>query len=104
MAIIPEKYNKRCEIEPLIEEIKNGWGAGAMNSKKYLANSAMFLIKLLSHNLLKRFVEDCVPAVRKWRVEWVRLIIINVPGKLVFSGRQWTLNIPAIPAFSKMPN
>jgi hypothetical protein len=94
---IAEKYNKRSGIEPLIAEVKNDWGAGAMSSGLFSANAATFVLKLLAHNLLRCYADEWVPAIRDWRSDWIRRVVINVPGKLVHSGRVWTIKIPSIP-------
>jgi hypothetical protein len=96
------KYNGRAGIEPMIAEAKNSWAAEAMSSNDYQANAAMLMLKLLAHNLLRRYVEEKVPAVRTWRTEWVRRVVVRVPGKLVCSGRQYTVQMPTVPALANM--
>jgi hypothetical protein len=87
------EYNGRAEIEPAIAELKNGWGIGKIPSQLFVANQALFMLKLLAHNLMRRFVRWAAPELAKWRVAWLRRALINIPGRLVRSGRQWTLRV-----------
>lgn len=98
------KYDGRAGIEPLIAEWKNGWGIGAIPTDGYWANAAALQLKLLSHNLLRRYANDCTPQVRGWRTGWIRRTVIRVPGRLARSGRQRTLHVPSRPALAPMLN
>jgi Transposase DDE domain group 1 len=88
------EYNGRAEVEPAIAELKNGWGIGKVPSQLFVANQALFLLKLLAHNVMRRFVRWAAPHLAKWRVPWLRRALINVPGRLIRSGRCWSLRVP----------
>jgi DDE family transposase len=88
------EYNGRAEIEPAIAELKNGWGIGKIPSDIFAANHALLLLKLLAHNLMRRFVRWAAPELAKWRVPWLRRALINIPGRLTRSGRCWSLRVP----------
>lgn len=88
------EYNGRAEIEPAIAELKNGWGIGKIPSDLFCANHALFLLKLLAHNLMRRFVRWAAPRLVDWRVPWLRRVLINIPGRLIRSGRCWSLRTP----------
>ena len=88
------EYNGRAEVEPAIAELKYGWGIGKVPSQIFAANHAIFFLKLLAHNLMRRFVRWAAPELAKWRVVWLRRTLINVPGRLTRSGRQWSLRTP----------
>jgi hypothetical protein len=92
------RYDKRAGIEPLIAEWKNGWGIGKLSSSSFEANSALLLLKLLSHNLLRRYVQQYAPELGTWRAGWIRRAIILVPGRISRSGRRRTLHTPSRPA------
>jgi hypothetical protein len=55
-------------------------------------------LKVLAHNLVRRYVADRVPALRTWRVPWLRRALFVVPGRLVRSGRRRTLRTARRPA------
>jgi hypothetical protein len=58
-------------------------------------NHAAMLIKLLAYNLMRRFaVASCPPELHGWRASWLRRALIWTPGRLVRSGRQWSLRLP----------
>lgn len=96
-ADVAKRYQGRAGIEPTIAEWKNGWGIGDMPCWGFDANHAAMLIKLLAHNLMRRFARAVAPrlARARWRIDWLRRALINVAGKLVRTGRQWTLLVPA---------
>ncbi len=94
---IPFEYDGRAEIEPVIRDLKNGLGLGKIPSASFDANHAMFLLKLLAHNLLRRFAAETQPRLRYWRTPWVRRALILRPGRLLRSGRQWTLRSLPLP-------
>lgn len=91
---IAADYDGRAEVEPLIAELKNGLGIGKVPSADFNANHALFLLKLLTHNLVRSFVLQHAPDVAYFRVEWLRRALFRVPGRLLRSGRQWTLRLP----------
>lgn len=94
-ADVPFEYNGRASIEPLIAELKQAWAIGKVPSETFVANHAMFLTKLLAHNLLRRFVHHTrLPHLQTWRASWVRRVILCVPGRLLRSGRRWSLRLP----------
>jgi len=90
---LAKEYAGRAEVEAQIAELKSGWGIGKVPSQTFNANHAMLLIKMLAHNLLRRFVEWIAPTLATWRVPWLRRVLIAVPGRLSHSGRQWTLHV-----------
>jgi hypothetical protein len=88
------RYNKRAGIEPLIGEFKSAWGIGDIPCYGFDANHAALLLKLLAHNLLRRYVRAKAPALRRWRAPWLRRALIRVPGRIGHSGRGRTLRLP----------
>ncbi len=88
------EYDGRAEVEPAISEFKSGWGLGKIPSQDFRANHAAFLLKLLAHNLMRRFVRWVAPHLSSWRIQWLRRALINIPGRLLRSGRRWALRVP----------
>jgi hypothetical protein len=104
---LAHKYNERAGIEPLIAEFKSAWGIGKVPSANFDANHAALLLKLLTHNLLRRYVVEGlkqVPEIRSWRAPWLRRALILIPGRLVRSGRTWELRMPPRPALIPLLN
>lgn len=99
------EYNARAGIEPVIGELKNGWGIGKVPSQVFNANHAAMLIKLLSYNLMRRYaVAMCPPELHRWRSTWLRRALIWTPGRLVRSGRCWSLRLPPRSMLARMLN
>lgn len=88
------EYDGRAEVEPAIGELKSGWGIGKIPSQVFHANHAVFLLKLLTHNVMRGFVRWTAPHLSTWRIPWLRRALINIPGRLLRSGRCWTLRLP----------
>jgi hypothetical protein len=88
---IPTEYDGRAEVETVIRDLKGGLGIGKVPSESFDANHAMFLLKLLAHNLLRRFAVESAPRIAHWRTPWLRRVLVLRPGRLLRSGRQWTL-------------
>lgn len=84
-------YDDRAGIEPLIAELKNGFGIGKASSSCFGANEAAFLIKLLAYNLMRRWVFADLPAIASWRSSWIRRAAILIPARLLRSGGRWLL-------------
>lgn len=84
-------YNARAGIEPIIGELKRAWCIGKAPSKSFDANHAAFLVKLLAHNVFRRFVAERYSPLARWRTPWARRVIILRPGRLCRSGRRTTL-------------
>jgi hypothetical protein len=90
-------YDGRAGIEPLIAELKGAYGIGKVPSADFEANHAALLIKLLAHNLLRRFVLAMAPALAAWRAPWLRRALIVVPGRLGRHGRSLSLRLAPRP-------
>ena len=104
---LAQRYNERAGIEPLIAEFKSAWGIGKVPSASFVANHAALLLKLLAHNLLRRYVTEGLkhmPEIRSWRAPWLRRALILIPGRLVSSGRGWELRMPPRPAVMPLLN
>jgi hypothetical protein len=87
-------YDGRAEVEPRIAELKGGIGIGKVPTHDFDANHAALQIKLLTHNLVRRYVLECVPELASWRMPWIGRALFRVPGRLVRSGRQTQLRVP----------
>lgn len=98
---LAQDYNGRAGIEPLIGEFKSHWGIGKVSSESFEANHATLLLKLLTHNLLRRYVAEKAPHLRTWRAPWLRRVLITVPGRLVTrAGRKRVLHMAPRAAFT----
>jgi hypothetical protein len=101
---VAHRYHLRAGIEPLIGDLKSGFGIGKVPSQLFHANHAALLLKLLAHNLLRRFVLVRRPDLASWRAPWLRRALVLVPGRMTRSGRRWTLHVPPRSALTRMRN
>ncbi|MEB2310427.1 MAG: IS1380 family transposase [Polyangiaceae bacterium] len=90
---IAHEYDGRAEIEPRIAELKNAIGIGKIPTQSFDANHAVFLLKLLTHNLVRRYTAERAPRVMSWRMPWISRALFRVPGRLTRSGRQRHLHV-----------
>jgi hypothetical protein len=90
-------YDGRAGVEPLIGDLKGAWGIGKVPSGDFNANHAALLLKLLTHNLLRRYVLATAPALAAWRAPWLRRALLVVPGRFGRSGRSPRLKLAPRP-------
>lgn len=100
---LAQRYNGRAGVEPLIAEFKGAWGIGAVPSVNFHANHAALLLKMLVHNLLRRYVTSFVPELRKWRTPWLRRVLICVPARVIRHGRSRSLRFGTTSPLHLMP-
>jgi hypothetical protein len=94
---IAHDYDGRAGVEPLIADLKGAWGIGKVPSADFTANHAALLLKLLTHNLLRRYVLAEAPALATWRAPWIRRALLLVPGRFGRHGRSWRLRLAPRP-------
>lgn len=87
-------YDGRAGIEAHLADLKGSWGIGQSASYGFAANHAAFLLKLLAHNLLERYVATLFPDLPRWRTPWRRRTLLRCPGRLSRSGRSQRLHLP----------
>lgn len=94
---LAREYDGRAGIEPLIADLKGAWGIGKVPSADFQANHAALLVKLLTHNLLKRYALALAPDIAWWRAPWIRRALIVVPGRLGRHGHSTGLRLAPRP-------
>jgi hypothetical protein len=94
---LAHRYDDRAGIEPVIGELKGGFGIGKVSTDCFSANEAAFLLKVLAFNLLRRWVQARHRDVASWRTPWLRRLCVQVPGRLLRSGGRWELRLAPRP-------
>ncbi len=94
---LARRYDDRAGIEPVIGELKGGFGIGKVSTDCFNANEAAFLLKVLAFNLLRRWVQARHRGVPSWRTPWLRRLCVQVPGRLLRSGGRWELRLAPRP-------
>jgi hypothetical protein len=92
--VLAQDYDGRAGIEPLIGEFKSHLGIAKISSESFDANHVTLLLKLVAHNLLRRYVAETAPHLRTWRTPWLRRALILIPGRLAMAaGRRIILHM-----------
>jgi hypothetical protein len=82
------EYNKRCNIENKIDELKVGLGFEKMSQEEMGRNIAFMWLKVLSYNLLNWFRLALLDGKdSRAEVPTIRRKILNVPGNIVGNNR-----------------
>ena len=82
------EYNKRCNIENKIDELKTGLGFEKMSQEEMDKNIAFMWLKVLSYNLLNWFRLALLgDKDSRAEVSTIRRKILNVPGNVVGNNR-----------------
>jgi hypothetical protein len=97
---LARRYDDRAGIEPVIGELKGGFGIGKVSTDCFNANEAAFLLKVLAFNLLRRWVRSQHPAIPAWRTHWLRRVCVQIPGRLLRSEGRWELRLAPRPMLS----
>lgn len=81
-------YNKRCNVENKIDELKTGVAVDQTSQNELSRNMAFMWIKILSYNLLNWFRLTLLPpGASRYEIPTIRRLILNVPGNVVGNGR-----------------
>lgn len=81
-------YNKRCNIENKIDELKTGVAIDQTSQLEMIRNNAFMWIKSIAYNLLNWFRVTLLPnGTSKYEITTIRRLILNVPGNVVGNGR-----------------
>jgi len=90
-------YDARAGIEGTIRELKQNLAIGAVSTDCFDANEAAFLLKILTYNLLRRWIRAEHTEVIHWSISWSRTALLCVPARLLRSGGRWELRIAPHP-------
>lgn len=89
-------YNKRCNVENKIDELKTGVAVDQTSQNELSRNMAFMWIKILSYNLLNWFRLTLLPpGASRCEIPTIRRLILNVPGNVVGNGRYRHIKLAA---------
>ena len=89
-------YDKRAGIEPVFADLKGHWTLGAC-AHDFDATEAWMLLKLIAQNALVLYAQTRCAAIARWSTPSLRAVLLQIPGRLVRSARQWTLKLARRP-------
>jgi hypothetical protein len=87
-------YNRRCQAENLIKELKEGYGIDKLSNCSFGANDADLVLKMIAFNLMWSFRHEVLP--EKWRpftIRTLRVQLLRIPGVLVRHARRVHLRL-----------
>jgi hypothetical protein len=89
-------YNYRAVAENIIKEVKGGFGMEKMPSGYFLANALYFAIGVLTYSffIAQKFLVMPVE-LRNKKIESIRWILIEIPGKVISHANNTILKISA---------
>ncbi|ETR66748.1 MAG: transposase (IS4 family protein) [Candidatus Magnetoglobus multicellularis str. Araruama] len=87
-------YGKRATSENWIDWCKNHMASGNILKNEFWSNSAIFQCCILAYNLLAWMMWINTRGGFNEEPNTIRSKIITVPGRLIHSGRAWTLKLP----------
>lgn len=94
MEVVEAEHRQHAVVELTIRDLKDQ-ALAHFPSGQFAANSAWTVIAALAHNLLRwtSVIGLCGETVRVART--IRRRLLQIPGRLTRTGRQWTLHLPA---------
>lgn len=90
-------HNKRGQAENYNKEFKESLHMDYLPSNDFESNRLWFSLAVLIYNLFQCLKNTILPS--SWRhkkIATLRWQLIQIPGRLVYHARQWTLNVGAI--------
>ena len=87
-------YNKRCDVENRIDELKEGFGLDQASQNQFFANYAFAVVKGIAYNILQGFKWLLPREVLPFEAPRVRRTFINQPGNIRGNGRNRYVSLP----------
>jgi Transposase DDE domain group 1 len=94
LATVESEHRQHAVVELTIRDLKDQ-ALAHFPSGRFNANSAWTVIACLAHNLLRWSAQIGMPGETLRAARTFRRRLLQVPGRLTRSARQWTLHLPA---------
>jgi hypothetical protein len=94
LEIVEAEHRQHAVVELTIRDLKDQ-ALAHFPSGDFSANSAWTVIACLAHNLLRWTTLIGMPGETLRAARTVRRRLLQIPGRLTRTGRQWTLHLPA---------
>ncbi|MBI4822987.1 MAG: IS1380 family transposase [Nitrospirae bacterium] len=87
-------YNKRANCENFIKESIYSFGLDNVVSQSWAGNNCWFQLVMLGYNIMNWFKEEVVlQRDKKTFGEGIRRMLLLIPGKLIYTARQYILKL-----------
>lgn len=94
LAVVEAEHRQHAVVELTIRDLKDQ-ALAHFPSGKFNANSAWTVIACLAHNLLRWSTLIGLPGETVRAARTFRRRLLQMPGRLTHSAREWTLHLPA---------
>jgi hypothetical protein len=94
IALVEAEHRQHAVVELTIRDLKDQ-ALAHFPSGQFNANSAWTVIACLAHNLLRWSALIGLPGETVRAARTFRRRLLQIPGRLTRTGRQWTLHLPA---------
>ncbi len=94
LEVVEAEHRQHAVVELTIRDLKDQ-ALAHFPSGKFNANSAWTVIACLAHNLLRWSTLIGLPGDTVRAARTFRRRLLQIPGRLTRTGRQWTLHLPA---------
>jgi hypothetical protein len=94
LEVVEAEHRQHAVVELTIRDLKDQ-ALAHFPSGKFNANSAWMVIACLAHNLLRWSALIGLPGETVRVARTFRRRLLQIPGRLTRTGRQWTLHLPA---------
>lgn len=94
LEVVEAEHRQHAVVELTIRDLKDQ-ALAHFPSGKFNANSAWTVIACLAHNLLRWSALIGLPGETVRAARTLRRRLLQIPGRLTRTGRQWTLHLPA---------
>jgi hypothetical protein len=94
LELVEREHREHATVELVIRELKDQ-ALHHFPSGRFNANAAWTVIACLAHNLLRQTTIIGLPDATVRVARTLRRRLLQIPGRLTRSARQWTLHLPA---------
>src|SRR5207244_11433954 len=94
LGIVESEHRQHAVVELTIRDLKDQ-ALAHFPSGKFNANSAWTVIACLAHNLLRWTTVIGLPGDTARAARTFRRRLLQIPGRLTYTARRWTLHLPA---------
>jgi Transposase DDE domain group 1 len=94
LEVVEAEHRQHAVVELTIRDLKDQ-ALAHFPSGQFNANSAWTVIAAIAHNLLRWTTVIGLPGETVRTARTLRRRLLNIPGRLTRTARQWTLHLPA---------
>src|SRR5215210_1991551 len=94
LALVEQEHREHATVELVIRDLVDQ-ALAHFPSGRFNANAAWTVIAALTHNLHRWTELLGLPGTRRRRARTLRRRLLELPGRLTRTARQWTLHLPA---------